>query len=550
MLLLAAVASAAPSGSATPDRLAWFKEAKFGMFIHWGIYAVLGRGEWIMHNERIPKHEYEKLVSQFNPVRFNAREWARLAVEAGMRYVTFTTKHHDGFCMFDSALTDYDIMSTPFKRDVLAELVRAWREAGLRVMFYYSLLDWHHPHYVPRPKWQTDPPGHKRDFRKYLEYAFGQIRELCEKYRPDGIWFDGGWEHPAEEWHARELIETIRSIIPNAIVNNRARYDGDFDTPEQHIGQFRVDRPWESCITLGTQWAWKPNDRIKPPEECIRLLVECVGRGGNLLLNVGPKPDGTIQREFVARLRKIGAWMKVNGESIYGAEGTPFWPLPRWVDGCTVKGNKLYLHFFDWPTEPVVIEGLLNDVRRVYLLRDGADVPFKKQGDRLAFEPIPLLPDPYDTVVVVELVGPPKVDTAIRQAEDGTVILPARRANIHGATARYECGGGKDNIGFWTNPKDWVSWEFVVKRGGRFEVEITYACDRGTGGAEYVVEVDGRRLRGTVKETGSWTKFVTEKLGEISLPAGRFVLSVKPVRMPGYAVMNLKQIVLEPVEER
>lgn len=242
--LLLPLSPRTPSGApfrAEPARLKWWLDAKFGIFIHWGPASLTGKEISWSRGRGVPVEVYDSLYKRFNPTKFDAEKWASLFKAAGAKYVVFVTKHHDGFCMFDSALTDYDIMSTPFGRDITGELVRACRKAGLKILFYYSLCDWHHPQYVSERK--PAPPGRKADFGKYLRYMFGQIRELCEKYEPDGFWFDGGWEHSPEEWRSKELIRMIRSILPGAIVNNRARYDGDFDTPEQHVGPFRVDRP-------------------------------------------------------------------------------------------------------------------------------------------------------------------------------------------------------------------------------------------------------------------------------------------------------------------
>jgi alpha-L-fucosidase len=558
MLLAGVTAAQQPQA----DRLAWWREAKFGMFIHWGLYAIPagewkgkripGIGEWIMHNAQIPVHEYEQLVHQFNPTEFNADEWVQLAKEAGMRYITITTKHHDGFCLFDSALTDYDIMSTPFKRDIIRELVDACRRHGIRIQFYYSLLDWHHPHYVPRPKWVQDPPGHQRDFNRYLDYMFGQIRELCEKYRPDGIWFDGGWEHPPQEWRAEELLKMIWSILPNAVINNRTGLPADYDTPEQYVPAApprtaEGRRLWETCMTMNDTWGYRKDDfNYKSVRQLIQTLVDIVSKGGNFLLNVGPMANGKIPREQVVRLKQMGAWLRQFGEAIYGTEPSPFLSHPHPVGGCTVKGNRLFVHLFEYPTDPVELWGLKTKVRRAFIMKDGTPVEFKQEGLSLTLDLPPIIPDPYDTIVVLELEGAPEVDLALRQAKDGSIDLHARFAVVHGKTARYEHGGGKDNIGFWTDANDWVSWDFVVERGGTFQVEITYACDKGTGGSEFVVEVAGQKLTGVVEETGSWTNFVTKPLGTVTLQPGRYTLAVRPVKKPGMAVMNLQRVKLLP----
>jgi len=545
LILAGAMAVSAPP---SVDRLAWWKEAKFGMFVHWGVYSILGRGEWVMYNERIPIPEYEKLYPQFNPTKYDPDEWVKLAKEAGMRYIVVTTKHHDGFCMFDSALTDYDCMSTPAKRDFIGDLVKACRKQGMKIMFYYSLLDWHHPHYVPRPGWIEDPPGHQRDFNRYLDYMFGQIRELCEKYKPDGIWFDGGWEHPPQDWRTEELLKLIWQLLPNAIINDRAGLPADFSTPEQYVPAAAMsERLWETCMTINNSWGYNANDHAyKSPREIIQTLVDVVSKGGNFLLNVGPMPTGEIQPEFVARLKSVGVWLKQYGEAIYGSKPSPFPVHNPPLAGCTVKGNKLFLHLFDYPADPLKIDGLKTKLEKAYIMKDRVPVPFEQDQLSLTLHCPSIIPDPYDTIIVLELAGQPEVDWAIRQAENGEVDLHARFAMVHGQTARYEAGGGKDNIGYWTDVNDWVSWNFILEKGGDFEVEITYSSERGTGGSEFLVEVGDQSLKGVVEETGSWTNFVKKDLGRVTLSPGRYTLAVRPLTNPGGAVMNLQRVRLVP----
>lgn len=351
------------------ERTKWWREGKFGIFIHWGPVSLKGTEIGWSRGNQVPVEVYDGLYKQFNPVKFNPVQWAKLFKQAGARYVVIVSKHHDGFSMFDSALTDYDCMNTPAKRDFIGELVKACRGEGLRVMFYYSLCDWYHPQYLPRPFYIQDPPGHQRDFNRYLEFMFGQIRELCEKYRPDGIWFDGGWEHTAEEWHSQELFGLIHSILPKAIINNRAGLPGDFDTPEQEVGAFTPQRAWESCITLGTQWAWKPGDRIKSLKECLRLLIGCAGGDGNLLLNVGPTPEGEIEDRQAERLREIGAWLAKFGESIYGTRGGPF--MPGAWGASSYKDNFIYLHIFNWHREGLEFPPIERKILKSILLTGG-----------------------------------------------------------------------------------------------------------------------------------------------------------------------------------
>ena len=344
LTLFGATAFAQAETKSAEDSLAWWRDARFGLFIHWGPVSLKGTEiGWSRGGERrgtgggkgpIPVEVYDNLYKEFNPVNFNAKEWVQIAKNAGMKYLVFTSRHHDGFSMFDSALTDYKITNSPFKRDVVAELAEACHEAGLGLGFYYSPPDWHHPDY------RTE--NHAR----FIEYLHGQIRELCTKYgKVDILWFDG-LGGTAKDWDAENLIKMIRSLQPGIIVNNRAGLPEDFETPEQTIGQFQNTRPWETCMTIGDQWAWKPNDNVKSFKDCISVLIKCAGGDGNLLFNVGPMPDGRIEDRQVARLSEMGAWLKQYGESIYGTRGGPFLPGPWGVSTC--RGNSVYVHILDW----------------------------------------------------------------------------------------------------------------------------------------------------------------------------------------------------------
>jgi alpha-L-fucosidase len=534
-------------------RMQWWREARFGMFIHWGIYSIPARGEWVMNSERIPIPEYEKLVPQFNPVKFNAKEWVQLAKDAGQKYIVITSKHHDGFCMFDSKLTDYDIMSTPYGRDVLKELADECHRQGIRICWYYSVMDWHQPDYLPRRPWD-ERPTEGADYNRYIDYMKGQLRELLTNYGDIGIlWFDGGWEHNAEENRADEVAAMIRELQPQIIINNRLGIPEDYGTPEQEIPATGTPgRDWETCMTINHSWGYNARDSgHKSVQELLFNLVDIVSKGGNFLLNVGPRPDGTIQPEHQERLRAMGAWLKRNGESIYGTTAGPFRRLP-W-GRCTAKPGKLYLHVFEWPESgDLDVPGLQNRVTRAYLLPDEARkaLAVDRYDDGVVVHVPAEAPEEIDSVVVLEIEGAPDVALIpYGQARDGTVTLKAVDATVHGEQARYERGGGKDNIGFWINPEDWVEWRFQVRAPGTFRVEVTYACDTGAEGTGYAVVVGENWVTGRVQATGSWTAFETADLGTIQVPsAGDYHLSVKPIVMPRYAVMNLQSVHLLPVE--
>lgn len=367
------------------QRLKWWREARFGIFIHWGPVSLKGTEIGWSRGREIPVEVYDNLYKQFNPKKFNPKKWAMLFKRAGAKYVVIVAKHHDGFSMFDSSLTNYDAMNTPAKRDFIGELVKSCRKEKLRVMFYYSLCDWHHPDY-------------REDFKRYLNFVFGQIRELCLKYHPDGIWFDGGWEHTAQEWRSAELINMIHSILPKAIINNRAGLPADYDTPEQEVGAFNSNRAWESCITLGTQWAWKPNDKIKSLKQCLRLLVSCAGGDGNLLLNVGPTPEGEIEERQAKRLEEIGNWLAKYGEGIYGTKGGPFMP-GNW-GASTHKGNVIYLFVFNFAGDRLELPPIKKKVKKISLLIGGKAIVEQNEKKLLI-----IVPKKYhsDLITVVKL---------------------------------------------------------------------------------------------------------------------------------------------------
>jgi alpha-L-fucosidase len=572
----------AEPASSRDERMKWWREARFGMFIHWGLYAVPagewkgkeipGAGEWIMNTAKIPISEYEPLAREFNPVKFNADEWVRIAKNAGMKYIVITSKHHDGFCLWDSKVSDYDIVdATPFKRDILKELSEACKKQGIRLCFYHSIMDWHHPDaqgsFYPN---YNDGTKSNPNFARYVEnYMKPQIKELVTNYGPLGVlWFDGEWIKDWTEPQGIELYNYVRGLQPDIIVNNRVgkgrkgmeglsqseEYAGDFGTPEQQIpptGLPGVD--WETCMTMNDTWGYKSHDHNwKSAEDLLGKLVDIASKGGNFLLNVGPTARGLIPQPSIERLEAMGQWMARNSESIYGTTASPFENLP-W-GRCTAKPGKLYLHVFAWPQNgelQVPIPMYFGRVNRAYLLAQ------KQRGDlllgtddagNLVISVPRKAPDPVDTVIVAEIEGEVSVvPRLVKQAEDGTVLLKAAEAIVHGHTARYESGGGKDNIGYWTDPEDYVTWAFEVTGPGSFDVEVTYACASGVGGSEYTVAIADQKLDGTVSDTGNWTAFVTRKLGRVKVSgAGSYTLSVKPRTMPHGAVMNLKSVTLIP----
>jgi len=420
------------------QRMKWWREARFGMFIHWGLYAIpageyKGKrsdriGEWIQSWAAIPREEYEKFAGQFNPVKFDAAEWVRIAKEAGMQYMVITSKHHDGFAMYDSKVSDYDIVdSTPCGKDVMAELSRECRKQGIHFCFYYSIMDWHHPSQYVDAEGKPRTAGHGKtqmvEGQKgvYVDYMKRQLKELVDGYNPDVLWFDGEWVDWWTEEDGKDLYNYVRSLKPSIIINNRVGkgrqgmqglnkgpgYAGDFGTPEQEIpptGLPGVD--WESCMTMNDTWGYKSYDENwKSTETLIRNLIDIVSKGGNYLLNVGPTAEGLIPEPSVERLAGIGKWMAVNRESILATGPSPFESL-EW-GRATRKGNRLFLHVFDRPKGKLEVPALNNTVKKAYLLADPSQSLSVSSGNQTWTVRLPAkAADPIATVVVLELDGP------------------------------------------------------------------------------------------------------------------------------------------------
>jgi len=399
--------------NAKPKSLEWFRDARFGMFVHWGPVTLSGQEiSWSRGGNRpeepsadpywgdlfntqrsgTPVDEYDNFYKRFNPVKFNASEWVKIMKSAGMKYFVITTKHHDGFCMFNSQYTGYDIMNTPYGKDICKQLADACHKAGIKLGWYYSPPDWHNPDF------------YRKTNDRYISYFHNQIRELLSNYgKIDVMWFDGLHTTP-EMLDSTTLYKMIRKLQPGILINNRlAPFAGDFDTPEQKIGNFSGQRPWESCITIGTQWSWKPNDQIKSLKECIYTLVQCAGGDGNLLLNIGPRPDGSIEPNQVVRLKEIGSWLKKRGASIYGTRGGPF--LLGAMGTSTHKGNRIFIHILDEKCDELKLPVLAANIKRCTML-GGGSVSYTQGAEGVNIRVKEHSPDAIDTIVVLELDRP------------------------------------------------------------------------------------------------------------------------------------------------
>ncbi|MGB2938451.1 MAG: alpha-L-fucosidase [Phycisphaerae bacterium] len=400
------------------ERVKWCHEARFGMFIHWGLYSLLEHGEWVMFSERTPSAEYATLAQRFKPNRFDADAWASVAKEAGAKYMVLTTRHHDGFCLFDSQVSDFTSAKTAAGRDFVAEYVKACRKAGLRVGFYYSLLDWRFPGYF-------EPRRHRRSAEALVRQAHDQVRELLTNYgRIDVLWYDGGWiSHgrvrmdTAKFWRAKELNAMARRLQPRILINNRSGTNEDLDTPEQHVTASAPGRAWESCMTIGDAAGWgyvRHNPGMKTAAQLLQHLVTAAAGEGNLLLNVGPKPDGSIRREEVARLRVMGDWLRVNGEAVYGSRRC-FLPNDRWPGGqhgmWTRKGKTAYLHVFRWPGDRLVVPLVETKALSATILATGKQVRVRQEHNgRLVLSGLPKRPPhPIVTVIKIRFASEPRL---------------------------------------------------------------------------------------------------------------------------------------------
>ncbi|MHB1484411.1 MAG: alpha-L-fucosidase [Saccharofermentanales bacterium] len=422
---------------ADSKRTDWFMKDRFGMFIHWGIYSIPARGEWVRSAERITIEDYQKYFDAFDPIDYNPEEWAKLAKEAGMKYAVLTTKHHDGFCLFESKFTDYNAPNTKAGRDLVREYVDAFRAQGIKIGFYYSLLDWHHPDYPAYKDWAHPMRdneafnGIEQDFSRYVEYFHGQVRELLTNYgKIDIMWFDFSYKDSVndmsgEKWQADRLHKMIRELQPDIILDNRLtrageteNYNmeyGDFASPEQVIpSKGVVDKdgeciPWEACITLNNNWGYCEADHdYKQAKDVIHALVECTSKNGNMILNVGPDAKGNIPEESVAILKQVGKWMKKNSDSIYSCRAADL-PKPEW-GRYTRNGDTLYAHIYDRGIGAVNIEGLSESIKEACYLYDKSEIGIatpwyatgNKTGSFLNLKTYKL-PDEIDTVVEIKL---------------------------------------------------------------------------------------------------------------------------------------------------
>jgi len=501
--------------------MAWWREARFGLFIHWGVYAVPagtyrgerigGIGEWILRNAKIPVAEYKTYAKDFNPIHYDPKAWVKMAKDAGMKYIVITSKHHDGFALFDSKVTDWDIAdASPYGKDLLRPLVNEAKKQGIKIGFYYSQAqDWTHP---------------------------GGAKRILTNYDIDILW----WDTPY--WMNKERAELLRPLIslrPGLITNNRlgGGYKGDSDTPEQHVPATGIEgRDWEVCMTMNHTWGYKSYDEDwKSTEDLLHKLIDIASKGGNFLLNVGPKPDGTIPQASIDRLAEIGSWMDINSESIYGTEASPF--RRPWWGRCTRKelengDTRLYLHVFDWPEDKLLYVPINNEAVQCYSLsRESEKYEVEKGEEWLVVRLTGEAADEISSVVVLDIKGSPDVaNQNITPNETGALILSPEQSDLENRgyiSSKHAKLIRDTELSYitWKETRTWMEWPIEIGADEVFDIYVTIATTSADN--KIIIEVGKVKKEFQLPDTKGLDSFQEVKLGTISIPGGTSIFTVK-----------------------
>jgi alpha-L-fucosidase len=549
-------------------RMAWWREARFGMFIHWGVYSVPAGtykdeqigfiGEWIMHRAQIPIAEYKEYAKQFNPVKYDPDAWVRMARDAGMKYIVITSKHHDGFALFDTKASDWNVVqASPYGKDLLKPLAEACRRHGMKLGFYYSQAqDWTHPGGSSRDNEYWDP-AQKGDMDEFIRnISIPQVRELFTNYGDVAVlWWDTAIGMTPER---ANMFKGLVELQPGIITNDRLLrgHHGDMRTPEQHVPATGLDYDWESCMTMNTTWGYKSyDDNWKSSKQLIHHLIDVASKGGNYLLNVGPMATGEFPPESVERLRDIGDWMEVNSSAIYGTTASPFIRL-KW-GRCTKKeyinSSQLYFHVFDWPEDGrLVIDGLHNEVLDAYFLADFQQHPKVERAEKGVVLQLPEEPlDPVATVIVVKIDGKLDVERIMpKQKQDGVLDLNLADVNLHvpayGEQIKVKQDeNGTDYIDNWTDYRCRIDWLVQIDQPGMFDVYAEVGVDKPTG---FMLKVDKKNNPMTAKTTGGLETYETIKVGRVRLPEGECTINIFPQKQT-WTQMNFRSMTLRPAEK-